>query len=402
MKTNQSTILFLLITFFVLISAGCNMPQAEPTPDVALIVAKTQTAIAVEYFLTSTYQSTQGQPSLTPNQESTANPTIINTPAAPTSTLDCTDKAKFVSETIPDGSKFTSGESFIKKWTLQNVGTCTWTTEYSIVFDKGEQMGGSSPSPIGTNVPPNEYLEITLPQTAPQEAGEYQGFWKLRNQQGNTFGLGQEADVSFWAKIIVGKDGNINTKELGTPSWVETFSSSRSAFNLGKDSDIGFEIQDGKLVMTAYTSSGDQWRVASSVISDFYIQSVFKTTENCSGKDSYGMLVRAPRQPDSIIDSGYVLSFSCDGHYRVYRIDNGSYNSIINWTFHPNILNGPNQTNTMGIQSEGNSLQLYANDIMVYEFNDDTYGSGLFGLSIRSERTPNLQIIVKEVAYWIQ
>jgi len=65
------------------------------------------------------------------------------------------------------------------------------------------------------------------------------------------------------------------------------------------------------------------------------------------------VIVRAPDQPDSIIDSGYVFSFSCDGMYRVYMMNNGIYNGIANWSANTNIKAGENQANTMGIHAQG-------------------------------------------------
>jgi len=44
--------------------------------------------------------------------------------------------------TVPDGWLITPGLVFKKTWRLKNIGTCTWTRNYSLVFAGGEQMGG--------------------------------------------------------------------------------------------------------------------------------------------------------------------------------------------------------------------------------------------------------------------
>jgi len=52
------------------------------------------------------------------------------------------DHVQFVSDvTVPDGSSFTPGAAFTKTWQLKNIGTCTWTTSYSLVYAGGDQMG---------------------------------------------------------------------------------------------------------------------------------------------------------------------------------------------------------------------------------------------------------------------
>src|SRR5512141_2598891 len=55
------------------------------------------------------------------------------------------DAAQFVSDvTVPDGTKYDPGTAFKKTWRLKNIGTCTWSTSSSLVFDSGERMGASA------------------------------------------------------------------------------------------------------------------------------------------------------------------------------------------------------------------------------------------------------------------
>ncbi len=184
------------------------------------------------------------------------------------------------------------------------------------------------------------------------------------------------------------------------PGW-KSFNDKSSPWYLGTDDGIDFDIDGGQLVITASKPTGDRWRVAQpGFLDNFYLQSKFATGPTCSGKDGYGLLVRAPNQPDGVIDSGYVFSFSCDGKYRVYRIDAGSYEGLQNWTTAPAVKPGSNQSNVMGIYANGDTLQLYANGILIYAFEDVTYSGGLFGLMIRSEFTEDFKVFVDEVAVW--
>ncbi|PIU90073.1 MAG: hypothetical protein COS63_04110, partial [Anaerolineae bacterium CG06_land_8_20_14_3_00_57_67] len=48
------------------------------------------------------------------------------------------DWAQFVADiTVPDGASFAPGAAFTKTWRLKNIGTCTWTTSYALVFVSG-------------------------------------------------------------------------------------------------------------------------------------------------------------------------------------------------------------------------------------------------------------------------
>ena len=52
------------------------------------------------------------------------------------------DHAQFISDlTAPDGSSFAPSAIFTKTWRLMNIGTCTWTTAYSLVWVGGDSVG---------------------------------------------------------------------------------------------------------------------------------------------------------------------------------------------------------------------------------------------------------------------
>ena len=423
MKSNCYKRLIVIILVILIAALACNLPQTSPTSDLASVVAQTQTAYAVSQLVAPTTSipqdsklvTTQSPPGSTPDQPivvTTASviaskvPIIINTaPATP----ECTDMAMYEGEAIPDNTVFAPGQEFIKIWTLRNVGTCIWNPEYALVSVKGESMGGTSPSPIGKTVKPNNSIQVYLPQKAPDSPGEHQGFWMLRSPSGRLFGLGSKADVAFWVKIQVvpgttnnNGGGITGPQNLGAPSWTESFNGKRSPWYLGADTDISFDIDNGSLVMTAFKPVGDQWRVAeSSYLDDLYIQSNFRTGPACAGKDGYGLILRAPETTSGNINSGFIFSFSCEGKYRIYRMDKGNFSSIVNWTSAAPIKPGPNQANSMGIYAISDKFQLYANGALVSEFVDSTYPGGLFGLVIRSDITNNFKVFVDEVAYWL-
>lgn len=155
-------------------------------------------------------------------------PTVTGTPptATPTKTgtvqPNACDRAQFVSDvTVPDGTSFAPGIGFSKTWRLKNIGTCTWTN-YSIMFDTGEKMGGPDSALIPTAVAPGQTVDITLPLTSPTTAGTFRGYWKLKNSTGVPFGIGSAGTKSFWVEIKVSGTGinpNTPTKTTtpGTP-----------------------------------------------------------------------------------------------------------------------------------------------------------------------------------------
>jgi hypothetical protein len=198
----------LAVTILLLAALACNLPQPTPPPSEGPNAAYTAAAQTVAAALTQSAQNqaptatnTQaGAPPPPPTSTSTNVPPTIaplstNTPF-PTSTQIC-DKAEFVKDvTVPDGTVVTAGSAFTKTWRIKNIGTCTWTPAYTIVYDHGNQMGGPSAQALGVTVSPGQTVDIAINLVAPATPNEYTGYWKLRNASGVTF-------TQFYANIKV-------------------------------------------------------------------------------------------------------------------------------------------------------------------------------------------------------
>ena len=135
---------------------------------------------------------------ITPTTFVTETPTVT-----PESISSCSNQAGFGGETIPDGTKFSPGDNFTKTWTLVNNGSCTWDTEYSLVFVDGTRMGGTSPMGLAEEVPPGDQIMLAVDLQAPDSQGIYQGNWMLMDGDGAVFGLGNNGQTPFWVQIEV-------------------------------------------------------------------------------------------------------------------------------------------------------------------------------------------------------
>ncbi len=135
---------------------------------------------------------------------STSTPIIVIpsvTPLPPTATPVPCNAAQFVSDvTVPDGSTFSPGSTFTKTWRLKNVGACTWTTSYDLVYVSGNQMSGPSAVDFPGSVAPGQVIDLSVTLVAPGNAGSYRGNWKLRDASGILFGL-KGSDNPFYVDI---------------------------------------------------------------------------------------------------------------------------------------------------------------------------------------------------------
>ncbi|MBI5825349.1 MAG: hypothetical protein HZB18_15075 [Chloroflexi bacterium] len=117
------------------------------------------------------------------------------------------DQAELVADvTVPDGTNFAPGVAFKKTWRLKNIGTCTWATTYSLVFDSGEKMGGPASVNLTADVAPGQTVDLSVDLTAPTALGNYFGYWKLKNTAGALFGTGTTADKAIWVNIVIATD----------------------------------------------------------------------------------------------------------------------------------------------------------------------------------------------------
>jgi hypothetical protein len=143
-------------------------------------------------------------PTATLPPTATALPTSTPIPPSPTPTPIPCDWASFVRDVlIHDGNIINSGATFTKTWRLQNIGSCTWTREYSLVFVSGSQMDAPNRVWLDTQVRPGETLDVSVQLKAPVRMGDYTGYWQLRNANGVNFGIGGNAQQAFWVKIRV-------------------------------------------------------------------------------------------------------------------------------------------------------------------------------------------------------
>ncbi len=135
-----------------------------------------------------------------------AAPTPEPTPAS-TPVPSCVDSVEFIKDvTIPDGTRIDEGDWFAKTWRLRNNGDCTWTRDYDLVFLSGYRMSGSSVIPMRGDVKPGRVVDLTVDLKAPDDNRIYWGYWALRNTRGDIFGLGDDANLPFWVKIVVEPD----------------------------------------------------------------------------------------------------------------------------------------------------------------------------------------------------
>lgn len=100
--------------------------------------------------------------------------------------------ATFVADiTVPDGQIFPPGAEFVKCWRVLNDGGSDWPETTELVFVAGDALVIDKQSQISTVGSVKAGAEVDLwtgELKAPDAAGRYVGYWRLRDEKGNLFG----------------------------------------------------------------------------------------------------------------------------------------------------------------------------------------------------------------------
>ncbi len=203
------------ITVIGIILSSCSLldnPRPENQPN-TIFTAAAQTVEAQLTQVALLKPTNSPAPSIPPTSPL---PTPKNTDAQAAVTTDPSqvcDTAKFVADvTIPDRTELVGGESFTKTWRFTNIGSCTWDSSYTLVFDAGDLIGGPASQPLPGNVAPGQQVDVSVMLQAPSSAGSYRGYWRLRNSSGVMLPVTSGYNgKSFYVDIHV-KSGGSNEK----------------------------------------------------------------------------------------------------------------------------------------------------------------------------------------------
>jgi hypothetical protein len=224
MLRNKWFITLTLIGLATVIVA-CSI-QTTPTPEsnigtdqLAETLVAIQTLSAGATAVAELTQISQATPTSGSQQPGVPTPIIVATttvaqptlvvptvaPPAPTAISVPCNWAQYITDvTFPDYSQILPGTAFTKVWRVKNIGTCAWSPGYALVFTDGFKMQGTNPQAIGVTVLPGQTADIGVKLVAPiSPTGTYTSYYKLQNEQGSQFGIGDNASNPLWIKIKV-------------------------------------------------------------------------------------------------------------------------------------------------------------------------------------------------------
>jgi hypothetical protein len=182
----KSTLLLIAIILLGITLSACGGSEPELDIDAQKTgfaqTANVQASQTIEARPTAT-ETRIPSPTFTPTVTGTNTPILTPTGANQTLQPPTTgsDAAAWLANDPPDNTKFAPGETFTVTWTIENVGSSTWTTSYYVQFATGEQMGAIEKIFLPYPVPPERNVQISISFVAPESTGSKRSDWKLVN-----------------------------------------------------------------------------------------------------------------------------------------------------------------------------------------------------------------------------
>lgn len=195
-----------LLALATVMSCGIFTPNS-PQPAATLNSLYTAAAETLNAMSTQGVVTQLAQPSPTATLSiPTPGPIVFDTytPVPPIQPVTRCDAASFVSDvTFPDGTIVGRDTTFTKIWRIKNIGTCTWTTSYDLVYVSGEKFGAKNAVALPTSVGPGQTVDVSIQLTSPKQNGRYRGYWQLRNESDVLFGFGTSGTANIYVDINV-------------------------------------------------------------------------------------------------------------------------------------------------------------------------------------------------------
>ena len=180
--------IFLTLIVMTLLLSACGTTATEPTG--------TPQPEPTETTLPPTATATPPE-TLTPTPTPTSIPLESTlTPLPPENAADCVNAGKFISDvTIPDNSDVAINQVFTKTWRVQNAGTCTWWSGYTLAHYSELDFGAQDAIPLA-QTRPGETVDLSVDLLAPSVEGPYRGNFVIWNPDGLPIEI--EGDSRLW------------------------------------------------------------------------------------------------------------------------------------------------------------------------------------------------------------
>ncbi len=168
----------------------------------------------------------------------------------------------------------------------------------------------------------------------------------------------------------------------------DDFSDPSSGWEVGNYNQGSVGYRDGAYFVTSAGEKKRMWGVANRSFDNLIIEvEARQVSAPASNDNAYGVSCRV--QAD---DDAYNLVISGDGFYAIQKIEDGSFQMLVDWT-RSDVINQGNATNHLRAVCDGSRLALYCNGQLLAETTDSTYASGDIALMVTTYESEPTEVL---------
>jgi hypothetical protein len=185
---------------------------------------------------------------------------------------------------------------------------------------------------------------------------------------------------------------------LSVPDYSDEFQVRYGWFEYNDPGSATITWERGRLVTTDHRADGFLWWSTSGQTGADVYAEIAAAVGDCQGKDAYGIALRIG---GAGYDRGYTLEISCDGHYRMRKFISGSSpETMVDWTAHTGIEQGPDVSNQIGFFAEGPTLIGFANGEALEPISDADFVFGNFALFSEAADSDTMTATFSQFVLW--
>jgi len=178
------------------------------------------------------------------------------------------------------------------------------------------------------------------------------------------------------------------------PTTSDDFRRDNDTWNLEPDEDATFFYRGRTFHIKVDAPEWIGWSAGEITTTDFLLEVDTQYVDGPADAE-YGVIFR---QVDA--DNYYFFAISRSGSYRLWRLEDGEWTTMVEWTETDAIDTSEDALNRLGVLAEGAQLTLLVNDVALTQLEDETFASGKVALALGTFDEAGAEVAFDNLDIW--
>ena len=178
------------------------------------------------------------------------------------------------------------------------------------------------------------------------------------------------------------------------PTTSDDFRRDNDTWNIEPDEDATFFYRGRTFHIKVDAPEWIGWSAGEITTTDFLLEVDTQYVDGPADAE-YGVIFR---QVDA--DNYYFFAISRSGSYGMWRLEDGEWQTLVEWTATDAIDTSEDALNRLGILAEGTQLTLLVNDVALTQLEDETFASGKVALALGTFDEAGAEVAFDNLDIW--